>query len=206
MSRIAVFTNGDSQICDFFDARRFLIFERDEAGSGWKAIGETNFEKIIPSNPALTRRGTEALLPLIEGCDVLAGGALVGIPFSVFDRAGFHIFEIAAANDDVFNGIIEDLQIADAAIVAKEKIIREAKPVETSTPGVYFLDLIALQRECPEVTSKKAMMDFLRDTPFLELRLVCKHIPPWIENSGLYNVQVTSDKDGEVNAVITRKC
>jgi len=206
MSRIAVFTNKDSQICDFFDAERFLIFERDETEARWKTASETNFGKVIPSNPALTRKNTQALLPLIEGCDVLAGGTLVGIPFSVFDRAGLHIFEIAAINDNIFDGIIEDLQSADAAIAAKEKIIREAKPVETSTPGVYFLDLIALQKECPEVTSKKAMMDFLKDTPFLELRLVCKHIPPWIENSGSYNVQVTSDKDGEVQAVITRKC
>jgi hypothetical protein len=206
MSKIAVFTNNDSQICDFFDAGRFLIFERGEAQAGWKTVSNTQFEKIAPSNPALTRRNTQALLPLIEGCDVLAGGTLVGIPFSVFDRAGLHIFEIAAINDEVFNGIIEDLQNAQAAIAAKEKIIREAKPVETSTPGVYFLDLIALQKECPEVTSKKAMMDFLKDTPLLELRLVCKHIPPWIENSGLYNVQVTSDKDGEVQAVITKKC
>jgi len=206
MSRIAVFTNGDSEVCDFFDAERFLIFEYDEAEKKWEAISETNFEKIAPSNPALTRKSTEELLPLIEDCDVLAGGALVGIPFSVFDRAGLHIFEIGAVDDEVFDGIIEDLRNADAAAAAKEKIIREAKPVETSTPGVYFLDLIALQKECPEVTSKKAMMDFLKDTPFLELRLICKHIPPWIENSGLYNVQVTSDKDGAVDAVITRRC
>ena len=204
MSRIAVFTNSDSQICDFFDAGRFLIFEHGE--TGWETISETNFEKIVPSNPALTRRSTEALLPLIKDCDVLAGGTLVGIPFTVFDRAGLHIFEIGAFGGEVFDGIIEDLRNADAEIVAKEKIIRDAKPVETSTPGVYFLDLIALQKEYPEISSKKAMMDFLKDTPFLELRLVCKHIPPWIENSGLYNVQVTSDKDGEVQAVITKKC
>jgi hypothetical protein len=206
MSKIAVFLNKDSQVCDFFDAGHFLIFERAEAEKKWEAISKKNFEKIVPSNPALTRKSTEALLPLIEGCKVLAGGALVGIPFSVFDRAGLHIFEIGAVSDEVFDGIIEDLRNADAAAAAKEKIIREAKPVETSTSGVYFLDLIALQKECPEVTSKKAMMDFLKDTPFLELRLVCKHIPPWIENSGQYNVQVTSDKDGEVNAVIMRRC
>jgi len=206
MGKIAVFTNSDAEICDFFDAERFAIFERGEAEAKWKTTGEKKFKKIMPSNPALTRKNTETLLPLIEGCDVLAGGTLVGIPFSVFDRAGLHIFEINAINDNVFDGIIDDLNKADADAAAKEKIIREAKPVETSTPGVYFLDLIALQKECPEVTSKKAMMDFLKDTPFLELRLVCKHIPPWIENSGLYNVQVTSDKDGEVQAVITKKC
>jgi len=205
MSKIAVFTNEKKEICDFFDAGLFLIFERGEAGK-WKAVGEKSFEKIVPSNPAMTRKNTQELLPLIEGCDVLAGGALVGIPFTVFDRAGLHIFEIGAVSDEIFNDIIDDIHNADAEAAAKEKIIKDAKPVETSTPGVYFLDLIALQKECPEVSSKKAMMDFLKDTPLLELRLICKHIPPWIENSGLYNVQITSEKDGEVQAVITKKC
>jgi len=204
MKKIAVFANADLKLCDFFEANRFLIYERGKAG--WEKTGETNFEKIVPSAPAATRKNTEVLLPLIEGCNVLAGGALVGIPFSVFDRAGFHIFEIGELNDETFDGIMEEICNADAAVAAKEAIIREAKPVETSTPGVYFLDLIALQKECPEVTSKKAMMDFLQNTPFMELHLICKHIPPWIENSGAYKVQITSDKDGAVQAIITRGC
>jgi len=204
MKKIAVFANANSTLCDFFEAERFLIFERGKAG--WEKTGEAKFEKIVPSAPAATRKNTEALLPLIEGCNVLAGGALVGIPFSVFDRAGFHIFEIGKMDDETFDGIVEDLCNADAESAAKEAIIRDAKPVETSTPGIYFLDLVALQKECPEVTSKKAMMDFLKNTPFMELHLVCKHIPPWIENSGAYNVKITSDKDGVVKAVITRGC
>jgi hypothetical protein len=117
-----------------------------------------------------------------------------------------HIFQIGEISDEIFDGVVEDLKSANAEAAAKEAIIRDAKPIETSTPGVYYLDLVALQRECPEVTSKKAMMDFLRDTPFMELRLVCKHIPPWIENSGAYNVQVAGNEAGNVLVVITRKC
>jgi len=49
-------------------------------------------------------------------------------------------------------------------------------------------------------------MDFLKDTPLLELRLVCKHVPPWIENSGAYNVEVVKNENGAVEAVITRRC
>ncbi len=204
MKKIAVFTNADSRLCDFFEANRFLIFERGKMG--WEKTSETSFEKIVPSVPATTRKITEALLPLIEGCEVLAGGPLVGIPFSVFDRAGLHIFEIGKIGGETFDGIMEEICNADAAVAAKEAIIREAKPVETSTPGVYFLDLIALQKECPEVTSKKAMMDFLQNTPFMELHLVCKHIPPWIENSGAYKIKITSDKAGTVQAIITKGC
>ncbi|MDR1812971.1 MAG: hypothetical protein LBQ87_09110 [Candidatus Fibromonas sp.] len=204
MNKIAVFVNGDSKLCDFFEAERFLLFER--TGTGWEKTKEAGFEKIVPSAPALTRKNTEALLPLIEGCNILAGGALVGIPFSVFDRAGLHIFEIGEIKGEIFDGIAEELCNANAAAAAKEAIIRDARPVETSTPGVYFLDLIALQKECPEISRKKAMMDFLKDTPFMELRLVCRHIPPWIENSGAYSVQTLGNEGGAVQAVITRRC
>jgi len=204
MNKIAVFTDKDSNLCPFFDASRFLIFER---GTGkWESTAQKDFEKVPLANLVLTRQKTEALLPLIEGCNILAGGTLAGIPFSVFDRAGLHIFEISRVDADELDGIVEMLCSADAADAAKDAIIRDAKPVETSTPGVYFLDLVALQKECPEITSKQAMMDFLKDTPLLELRLVCKHIPPWIENDGAYNVQVVKDENGAVEAVITRRC
>jgi len=203
VGKIAVFADKESKLCDFFDASRFLIFEK--SADKWSVTGETEFEKIIPSAPAQTRKMTEKLLPLINGCKIIAGGLLVGIPYSVFDMAGLHIFQIDGINDAVFDGILKDIQSADEQRNLKEKIIAEARPVETGTPGVYSLDLIALQNECPEVTSKKAMADFLENTPFLELHLTCKHIPPWIENSGKYNIQAKNSNDA-VNAVITRKC
>jgi len=203
MCKIAVFTDKESGLCEFFNAGKFLIYEKRT--DKWTVTGEAEFEKIIPSNPAQTRKMTEKLLPLLDGCDIIAGGTLVGIPYSVFDMAGKHIFQINGVNDGVLDGIVNDIENADIQRNLKEKIIKEARPVETATPGVYSLDLIALQTECPEVTSKKAMADFLENTPFLELRLICKHIPPWIENSGKYDIQA-QNKNGAVIAVITRKC
>jgi hypothetical protein len=204
MNKIAIFTNESLKLCEFFNADRFQIYEKD--GSAWKVTNTLNFEKVIPSSPAQTRKNTVTLLPLLDGCNIIAGGTLVGIPFSVFDMAGKHIFEIIEANNETFDDIIEEIKTANADACAKEAILRDAKPVETSTPGVYFLDLIALQTEFPQITSKKAMMDFLKETPLVELRLVCKHIPPWIENSGSYNVQTVKEENGRVEAVITKKC
>jgi hypothetical protein len=198
-----VFTNKESDVCDFFDASRFLIFEKQ--ADKWTVTGGHEFEKIMPSTPAQTRKMTEALLPLIDGCHIIAGGLLVGIPYSVFDMAGLHIFLINDINDAVFDEIVEDVKNADAENNLKEKIITETRPVETGTPGVFSLDLIALQSKCPEVSSKMAMKDFLENTPFMELRLTCKHIPPWIENSGKYNIRAQNSGEA-VNAVITRKC
>ena len=203
MSKIAVIANKSSEVCDFFEASRFVIFEKK--ADKWAVASEPEFEKIVPSVPAQTRKMTEKLLPLIDGCKIVAAKSLVGIPYSVFDMAGFHIFQVESVNDSLFDEILKDIQNADAQANLKERIIAEARPVETDTPGVYSLDLIALQNECPEVSSKKAMAEFLETTPFLELHLTCKHIPPWIENSGKYEIKA-KDSGGAVNAVITRKC
>ena len=203
MCKIAVFADKASGLCDFFSANKFIIYEK--RADKWEIAGEPAFERVMPASPSQTRKMTEALLPLLEGCNIMAGGTLVGIPYSVFDRAGMHIFQINVINDTVLDEIVNDIKNAAAQRDLKERIIKEARPVETATPGVYSLDLIALQIECPEVTSKKAMADFLENTPFLELRLICKHIPPWIENSGKYDIQ-SQNKDGAVSAIITRKC
>jgi hypothetical protein len=203
MKKIAVFTDGNSALCEFFNAERFLIFER--RGTGWEKTSEASFAKIERAAPVQTRKSTEALLPLLEGCKILAGGTLVGLPFMVFDHAGLHIFEISEINNETFNDIMEELDNADAEAAKAEAIIKDAKPVETSTPGVYFLDLIALQSEFPQITSKKAMMDFFKDTQFKELRLICKHVPPWIEISGEYSIQARNIEKGAVEAIITLK-
>jgi len=196
MSKIAVFTDENRALCDFFEACKFLFYEKKDK---WEVTGEADFERITPSSPAKTRKAVSDLLPLINGCEIIAGGTLVGIPYSVFNIAGLHIFEIGEIADAVFDGITEDIE---SNIASRKKSAENSKPVETDTPGVYALDLIALQSEFPEISSKKAMADFLENTPFLELRLICKHVPPWIENSGKYNVAARDNNE----VVITRRC
>lgn len=201
--KIAVFTSDDDFICPFFAANRFLIFEKDE--SGWRAEREESFEPISPDSPAALRTAVAELLPMISDCEILAGGALSGIAFSVFDRAGLNIFEVEAINSEVLDGMAEDVAAAGAQQNIKEKIVNEARPIPTGTDGMYFLDLVLLQAECPEVSSKKALMDFFASTPFLELHLLCRHVPPWIEKER--NLQIDAQpKDGNVYAIIRRNC
>ncbi|MDR2295829.1 MAG: radical SAM protein [Clostridiales Family XIII bacterium] len=201
---IAVFADKSAALCGFFDADRFLIFEK--RADAWTRAREIAFERIVPSASAQTRKRTEALLPLLGACKILAGGALLGIPYTVFDRAGFHIFEIGGVRDEIFDGILADIRRADSARGDGERPVAEAVPAETDVPGVYALDLIALLRERPELSSKKALAGFLENTPFSELRLTCKHVPPWIENSGKYDIQTLHAAEGVKRLVIARRC
>lgn len=204
MRKIAVLANDDSCPYDFFESDRILIFERVE--NHWKTTEEKIFNRIVPSSPSLTRRSAADLLQLLEDCDIIAGIALVGIPYAVFNRAGFHIFEINSINDDVLDEIISDIEASDSEKLLREKTVKNAGPAETDIPGIYSLDLVALQTDYPEISSKMAMSDFLENTTFMELHLTCRHIPPWIENTGKYNVQEIGCSEGINKAIISRKC
>ncbi|MDR2586710.1 MAG: hypothetical protein LBC23_00430 [Coriobacteriales bacterium] len=203
MGDVAIFTNKDSEICDFFESSRFLVFRK--VSGGWRVAREARYETVAPTSPARTRAAARQLLPLIAGCDIVAGGALFGIPYTVFDQAGLHIFEIGAITDDVLDEMCSDVEQVQAQH-ARDAAASAVRPTETRTPGFYELDLIEAQSTYPELSSKKILTDFLENTPFLELHLRCKHVPPWIENSGAYCVQQSNAKDGAITAIISKQC
>jgi hypothetical protein len=201
--KIAVFLK-DGELSDFFGANGFRVFVKD--GGGWRTERDMAFNAVTGGSPAATRDAVDALPPMIADCAVLAGGALAGIPFSRFNQAGLHIFEIREISDEIFDEILRDIHASSVAREARRDAAEAARPVETETPGVYVLDLIALQTEFPEISSKKALTEFLENTPFMELRLRCRHVPPWIENSGGYDIEAVGLPEGGVAAVLRRKC
>jgi hypothetical protein len=124
MNKIAVFTNRNSEVCDFFDAERFLIFERD--ADRWRLVNVAVFKKIGLFAPPLTIKNTKALLPLVNGCDAIAGGTMASVSVSVFESAGLNVFEIWSIGDDMFDGIIEYLRDTDAEMVMEDAVIAES--------------------------------------------------------------------------------
>ena len=54
-------------------------------------------------------------------------------------------------------------------------------PTPTDIPGVYTINLMEVQAAHPDITSKKALRPFLASTPFVELEIICGHMPPWLE-------------------------
>ena len=128
---------------------------------------------------------------------------MLGIPFCVVDSFGFKIFSINELNNDCLDGIVEDIESSNMIEKMKKQIVENAMPVETETEGIFYLDLVLLQTECPEISSKKALKDFLNTTPFLELQLLCNHIPPWLEN-GEYEISSQKTPDKKTFATIRK--
>ncbi|MFA5658818.1 MAG: Fe-only nitrogenase accessory AnfO family protein [Oscillospiraceae bacterium] len=200
--KIAVYLHDLNKLVSFYESNSMCIYTLEE--NAWKASVTFTYNKVSTGSMEELRKQASEITKLISGCNVIAGSELSGIAYSVFDIAGFHIFTIESISDETFNGIVSDIEQGDIKERMKDEIIKNACPIETAEPGKYFLDLIMLQTECPEVSSKKAMTAFFETTPFLELKLICKHIPPWIENSGKYDIK-SEHHSGSFTAVITKK-
>lgn len=199
-NNIAIFMQDCDRLDSFWEATRINVYQKE---NHWIPIKEILLSAPFSANMQTLRKETDDIIKRLESCKIIAGKDLSGIPFSIFDKAGFHIFSINQLNDTILDDIVDDIRSSNIEAKMKDEIIKTARPIKTDIEGIYFLDLIMLQMECPETSSKQALKEFLQTTPFLELRLKCKHIPPWLEN-GIYDITQTDTSDG-IYAILTKK-
>lgn len=193
----------DSGLCDsFFEADGFGVFK--QVPGGWKKTRHESFVRVEPAAPAVLREKIRSLLPLISDCRVVVAGQLQGIPYSVFDLAGYKIFTVASLEDAVLDGIAADLRLEEDELAQTARALADAQPRQTEIPGIYRLDLVAIQTLHPDISSKQAMTEFLNNTPFLELRLHCRHLPPWLETRTELEIEILSGGE-TISAVIRKK-
>jgi len=199
---ISVYMKEGGTMASYYEAEKISLFDRQRGV--WQEISSFPVRLGHSADVQELLRETGRIIDRLGDCRIIAGKKLLGVPYAEFDRHGFFIFEISSFGPRVFNGILEDIEADREEADTKEKIIREARPVETSVAGVYYLDLVELQTDCPEVSSKQAMKEFFEKTPFIELHLICRHIPPWLENMGL-DIQTQKTGDGNFKAKISKK-
>lgn len=201
MAKIAVFLK-DGNLAPFMECNMGCIYEKSE--DGWKLADTASFSPIPVGTIRETRMGMKEVLPLAGEADAVCCREITGIPFAEFDRAGYCIFSVDEVNDKNLDGILEDIASSDEKKRIRDEIIKNARPAETEEPGIYVLDLIMLQKECPEVSSKKALREFLDTVPFLELRINCAHIPPWLELEERFELK-SQPGNGAIQVVLTKK-
>lgn len=200
---MAVFCDDTDQITRFNTMTNLVFYTKKD--SVWNQSGKIPLIPDLTGGMAAIRENVTQIIDAFGDCRIIITQSLTGIPYQIFDKAGFIICESADFDPDLLNAIQADL-------------VRLAKDTETVTPpvskspvtaddsGHFFLDLNQVQMHYPDLSSKMALLPFLRDTPFYALEVVCSHIPPWFENKfpemGLaYTVQ-TEDTAGK-HVVIT---
>lgn len=203
MDRIAVYTK-EGELAPFYDCNTVTIYEKQE--NGWKPASEASFAPIKGTTVKEQREEVQSAAAFAEGAKAILCKDITGIPYSVFDRKGYGIFCTEEADEETFEGVLSDLEESDEKKRIRAEMVKNAGPVQTQTPGVYFLNLLELQKECPEISSKKALASFLSDTPFLELHLVCAHIPPWLIADSAHEKMIKKEEGGLYVTITKSQC
>ena len=107
---------------------------------------------------------------------IIAGTSISGLAYNEFSQMGFCLCELESFSPDILDALA-----AEVAAEAEPSAQVPTEPVSGDTPGCYRINLMEVQAAHPEISSKKALRPFLASTPFVELEIICSHMPPWLE-------------------------
>lgn len=197
-AKIAIFTQDEFIKASTASRLRATTFEK--INGSWKQADDS-YVNLSNVGADSVRENIKKLIDRISDCQIAAGLQISGTLYRELDIRGFSIFEVRDFEPETLDGILQDLNDTNPALVVSPNVL--TRPIETETTGVYQLNLVKLQAEHPDVSSKQALQEFLETTPFYELRLSCTHIPPWIE-LGPYDISSTP-ADGLILAAVRKK-
>ena len=172
-NQIIVTMDDGGRYCDFAEADTFVLY------SGFKAEWKQSDSFSIAQKPQQAqaiRDIVRQLLSRFADTRIILSKQINGIAYQVLNRHGYHIFESDSIGD--LDGIVLEIEAVQNEAQIKKNIHLE--PYTKNDDGCYYLNLIELQREHPEISSKKALRRFMEEQTFMELELICQHLPPWM--------------------------
>jgi len=198
MEKIAVFLDQDNNISSFLDGKVVKIFEKDEKKWTVNKIVPVDMTKV--TGIRAIRHGFQNLIEDFDDCKIVVVKKGFGIAYSVFYAEDFSVWELPGKAEEVLDEVLSREKEHDTL---EDEEGKKNNYVEEVKEGEYFLDLIKLQLEEPEVSSKKALLPFIENTAFEALKLRCCHVPPWLkshsENKNLsFEVEKINNQDYQV--------
>lgn len=215
---IAVLLNKEGQLAAFTEAIVIAIYKKT---SDWQVI------RMIPINEHTSKEEdgikgfTLEIIEELKDCKVIVGTMIVGLPYYLLMRAGYEMCEADSFSITLLDQIKEDYlkseksysevinqepELADEEKVNSTSMINVAKsPVPLDESGNFFIDMIAVQKVYPEMSSKKILLPFLSNTLFNSLEINCSHVMPWLDNYLEQRGLITqiSKRQGSYSVLIT---
>lgn len=201
MYEIGVFLEEKDFISSFEEAKYVKIFEKDKYE--WKT------KKVILINRSSGNKGISeirqeyrSLADQMEDCKIIVAKKAFGIPYSVFYMADFSIWELEGNPldflDEVVQGEIEQEELENQEQEVGKKLGK----------GHYFIDLQELELTNPEISSKKAIIPYMKQEDVKKIDIHCCHVPPWLikeRDSGNITMEIEEVKRNDFNVSITLK-
>lgn len=197
-TKIAVFIGESNKLTTVFDPCAVKVMEKIE--DKWVATREIPVFLDMKDGIADFRKYLSDFVSSSNDIDVIVAAEVSGIPYKVFDQEGFDICECEELSIELLDKILEAKNNQEVCCEIPDVGEVETAPVESEIAGNYILDLKKLLAKKTSLTSKQALLPFLKDTPFHVLEVLCSHVPPWFDSEferlGL-NKEITKISENE---------
>lgn len=181
MVKIGVIVNHLGEIVTLTEGSSIQIYEQKDLN--WVNTRNITYKMEIENNIGEVRKVIKELINQLEDCKILVGSIIIGVPFMVLDNEGIMMCEAEQFSYELLNTIATDYEAGIKKSVEenlKEKEEYPTSPYEVSC-GIYELDLRKMQKIHPEISSKMALIPFLKKGRFHGLEIYCEHVMPWLE-------------------------
>ncbi len=202
---IAVFAGRDGLTASIQEAGEIQVYQY-YCGK-WDMCRSMPFHLHAAKELQGMREHMKTVLHFLGECRTFIGLSVNGLPFFELEKAGFTVWEAEGLPAEVLDGVLEEEKklIAAAEETAEAVIIPE--PMEIS-PGYYSISLKDIQNYSGKVTSKQLLIPLLQKMDFINLEIICSHVPPWLEEqilSGQLEARVNKLSSFESRVNITGK-
>lgn len=201
MNEIGVFLDEKNEISSFTEAKSINIFDKEE--NSWKIKKEILIERR--SNGRVIkeiRKEYSNLVNQMDDCKIIIVTKAIGIPYSIFYSEDFSVWELQGNPLNFLDYVIEKEKQEDERKENKEEIAKKLGE------GYYFIDLMELELLNPEMSSKKAIIPYLKEEDVKKIEIHCCHVPPWLikeEDGGSIELDIQEMKRNDFNVTIKKK-
>jgi Fe-only nitrogenase accessory protein AnfO len=201
MYEIGVLLEGKDVISSFEEAKYVKIFEKDD--NAWKAKKTIIINRNKNTNGIREiREEYKKLVAQMEECKIIVVNKAFGIPYSVFYMEDFSVWELKGDPlnylDEIMKSEIEQETMAEEENEIGKKI----------KEGHYFIDLLELEITNPEMSSKKAIIPYMKQEDVKKIDIHCCHVPPWLikeRDKGNIEMDIKEVKANDFNVSILCK-
>jgi len=211
--KIAVLSDAEGAPTTLPLAEAVTIYVRED--KEWQETARFSCVPFAKDTPHDLRLLGEAIADELGDVKVLLGSEISGASYSALNRVGFLLCESQGISDEFLDQLFKELDAdKDVKTVEKSKSGSElanndppkalTSPQLSALPGHYFISLKEVQQCNPLLSTKKILRPFLTETPFVELVMLCDHVPPWLETDLPIQGLVMTVKKSDTNSYTVR--
>lgn len=177
-NEIAVFLGETGTTGELTELGELIIFARRQ--KKWQPLRKMKFSLADCRNIRELRERMAAVRNFLAECKIFVGRSISGVPFFELEKAKVNVWEFSGAPVTFLDYVWAEEVAAKRQAAEQPKTTTVPEPTDLGN-GCYEISLIEVQENSSQITSKQILLPFLAKKTFYELRILCSHVPPWLE-------------------------